>query len=142
LRSRRWRRAALGGLAAAAAVLGFLVWSRFEFRMEQHQLVVRWGQSLRKAGAETATSNSPRAVTDNGASVAREHMHVLSQLLHGQQDELDAYRFALFRLQNRLDDVQRTLNVEMQVWRSTERDVAALTGLQTLSPSKTGESHE
>jgi hypothetical protein len=135
--SRRWRGAAIAGLAAAAMLLLAIAVPRLEWRLERQQLIVRWG-AVEFADPPIARTPPPEA---QGLEHAKDQVRVLSQLVQGQRDELDAQNARFSRVEDRLNQFQRTLAAGVNRWRSTEQDVAALFGIHMAS-SKSGDSHE
>lgn len=82
-RARRWRRAALAFLAAAAGLL-ILVFARLEVRVEGHQLTFRWGSPPEQHQAITTPATaSPRP----SPGVRPEDFEALRQLVHAAIDD-------------------------------------------------------
>lgn len=129
-RARRWRRVAIA-LGAAAAMTMFALMTRFEIRLEKHQVSLRWAD----APAAPAPAPAPGPLV-KGAEAERaelpppfhatEQLEVLGELVQGQQEEIA-------NLQGRLNELQRQVAAGNQRWLTTERDVAALSG-QPISP--------
>jgi hypothetical protein len=84
---------------------------------------------------------APARQADSDAANVREQVEILSQLLIAQSENLDEHRDKLNAFQHRLEGFDRALLAGLRSWRSTERDVAALSGLQ-LPPSRKGDVHE
>ncbi len=137
--ARRWRRVAVWGLSAAAAILVLLLFSRLEFRLEAHQVVLRWGQPSNLPIAPVAGFNV--VAYERQMADFRDNLHAMSQLLHAQCDEFELHQEKLLKFERRIREFQRVLSTGLERWRSTERDVAALTGMQSPGNSK-GESHD
>jgi hypothetical protein len=141
-RLRWWRRAALAGLGAAAAVMLVALGLRLEVRVEAHQVTFRWGDGPAPAKASLApdlrAERAPavRPATPAGADVQGQ-LRLLSELVQGLAAEADARdrdrQNELLRLRDRLDDFQRQT---AHHWTSLERDVVALCGTHGASPQK------
>ncbi len=122
---RRWRRAALV-LVGAAAVLLVAFLTRLEIRAESHQLVLRWGTPADVG----PISNRPSETGERPApvpTVAPADMKLVRDLLHAlatdaqKRDEQWQRNVALLQAEiSRLDNQARSR------WAATERYVSAL----------------
>jgi hypothetical protein len=131
-RTRRWRRTAILVCGAAAAVVALVIGLRLEVHLEAHQVVVRWANI--PAPPEMPPTPAPQAPTVKtpellASASMQEQVEVLSELVQGQHEEL-------IRLQTQLDELNRQMAAGTQRWLTTERDVAALSTTQALSPAK------
>jgi anti-sigma factor RsiW len=136
-RLRRWRRAALVALSAAALVLLAFGLS-LQIRLEGHQVVVRWGAP--PPLAEPSPPNpqvplvalEPAAVTAEDIQLVKKLIHALAADVHLRDRE---QREAIARLQNRLE----ALDSQSQGrWTALGRDVLALYTAQ-FGPANQGE---
>jgi hypothetical protein len=134
---RRWRRAAVLLVGAAAAVVAFAVLPRFELRLDDHQVVLRWASPPADVPAPLPPSHQadPGDRSEASRSTAMdEQVQVLSELLQGQQEEIA-------QLQTEVVHLRRQVAAAAQRWLTTERDIAALSGSQSIAP-KRGNVHE
>jgi hypothetical protein len=124
LRLRRWRRAALVCLGAAAALL-LVLGLKLEVRVEAQQFVVRWGAPPPAPGP--APEPPPAAPNPAAAPIGAEDVYLVKQLIHALADDSAArdrrHADAILWLQNRLDALQRQ---SQERWTATERYVSAL----------------
>jgi hypothetical protein len=138
-RARAWRRAGIGTLGAAAAVLIVTMLFRLEVRADAGQLVIRWGAPAELSRSSVAPLDVPPAVASPSSSKIQGELDILSELIQGlteQQEARDrqgAQDRAWFRAQ--LDELRRQT---VQHWMATERDVAALCSTQLNQTSKGG----
>ena len=131
--ARRWRRSALvaGVAAAAVALLSFS--TRFQMRVEAHQLTVRWGQP---AEADVVPpSPVPQAIVSGPVPLSEERLRLLSDLIHALASDVDSrdrrQQEELARVQERLSYLQRGANARLL---TLERRLDNLNGVQvTLS---------
>jgi len=137
-RSRRWRRLAIATLAAAAAVVLAVLLSRLEVRLDEHQIVVRWGAvpAPREAPAPPVPLPQPEAPlvaqSPPGAEPETEQqLRLLSELvqaLAADTDQRDERRQReLTRLQEQIQGLQQQMT---QLRIATEKDVSALYAAQ------------
>jgi hypothetical protein len=116
---RRWRRAALVGCAAAAAVLVALA-LKLEVHVGGHQVVVRWGPPPAVIPAPAPAAGAP-------AGVSAEELQLVKQLVHVLADDVAArdrqHQEAILWLQGRVAALQRQAQ---ERWNATERYVSAL----------------
>jgi hypothetical protein len=123
-RVRRWRRLAVAGLAAAAALL-LVVWSGLECRVEGHQFVLRWG-----APPPAPEPPPPAPIVQAKPTLppeAEARLRLLSELVNAlaadaaQRDA--SQRAEVAALQARLDRLRQQ---DLARWATLERDVRAL----------------
>ena len=126
--ARRWRRVAVA-LGAVAAVLLLVIGLRLELRLDENQLVVRWGNP-----PSGGTGVPPVASLDRrpaGPAVPLEsiesELRVFSDLIHAlKQDADDRDQHCTERL-DRLEKHVRALQSQSDLrWSATEENVAAL----------------
>lgn len=141
-RASRWRRAAILGVSAAAAVLVVAFLLRLEVRLEGHQMVVRWGTV--PANPEVAPAPEVRPFeekrwTEKPAPASldvEERLRILTELTELHEKAIakhDRQQQDLPRLKAQLAELER----QILIWRdATERDVAALYASQYKSPPK------
>jgi hypothetical protein len=140
-RVRRWRRAAVLSFAAAAAVVVLAVRPRFEVRLGEHQLVLRWAnppptEPPAPVPVPPALAQAPPPPRSEPGLLPQmqEQVQVLGELVQGQREDMA-------RLQAQVNDLRRQVVAGTQRWLTTERDVAALSGSRFLQPKK-GDLHE
>lgn len=117
--TRRWRVAALVGVAASVLVLV----SRVDVRMGKAQLVVRWGAPDSLAAVTTIVERT----TPVGPSEVDERLEVMAKLIHalarnvktGDQERDEE----LARLQSEFAEFRQQ---SQQHWKETQRDVKGL----------------
>jgi Putative zinc-finger len=130
-RARAWRRAGMGIVGAAAAVLLVTMLLRLEVRADARQVVIRWGAPAELPKSPIAPLDVQRAVASRSTPEMHDELDILSELIQGlteQQEVRDrqgAQDRAWFRAQ--LDELRRQT---VQHWMATERDVAALCSTQ------------
>ena len=134
-RVRFWRSTAIASCGAAAALVAIALLLRMEFRLESHQLVLRWGSG--SAGA-TETPFPEKLVQARPASPqTEEQLRLLSQLIHALADTVETrdlrQQQEFIQLRAELADLQRRT---AQWRRDTERDVGALYTAQLISLKK------
>jgi hypothetical protein len=121
----RWRRAALA-LTAVAGLLLLAFALRLEVRVEQHQLLLRWG-SPREVTVPAPLPAPPVLA----AGVSAEELQLMKDLLHALADDVatreQRQQQAILQLQLRLEAL---LEQSQQHWSATERDVTALYNAQ------------
>jgi anti-sigma factor RsiW len=139
-RARAWRRAGMGILGAAAAVLIVTMLLRLEVRADARQVVIRWGAPAEPQESPIiAPLDVQPAVASRSSSELQGELDILSELIQGlteQQEVRDrrsAQDRAWFRAQ--LDELRRQT---VQHWMATERDVAALCSTQLNQTPKGG----
>jgi hypothetical protein len=116
-RARRWRWAALFALATAAGLAFLALSMRLEMRVEQHQLVVRWGTVPAEPPPALPTERETDVLPPGEAGDLRagpdmaEQVALLSQivrtLVRDGQNQEQQRKDEIARLQARLDDLQR-----------------------------------
>jgi hypothetical protein len=143
-RLRRWRRAALAVMTAAAAAILIIGLLRLEVRVEAHQVVLRWGAppampELAPQPVAPQVIDEPRPVAVNPAPTQEMENQLklvteLTQLLASEIETRDRRQGQeIARLQGRMQE----LHHQMAQWRvATERDVAALYAGQYLTSKK------
>jgi hypothetical protein len=116
-RQRRWRRIAVAGWGAVAAVLLVALFCRFEVHVEGHQLTLRWGNP-----PAAPVPPSPAVVTIDPESLRL--LQELTQALATEVEMCDArQQVALARLREELHFVQQQFESR---WAAAAEDVAAL----------------
>jgi anti-sigma factor RsiW len=133
-RVRRWRRTAVLCLGAAAAVLLFAVMPRFEVRLENHQLVLRWAnpplvEAPASPPAPVAQASPAVRGEPNAIPQLEEQVQVLAELVHDQREEIA-------QLRARLGNLGQQVAAGNQRWLTIEGDIAALSGSQRLTRKK------
>jgi hypothetical protein len=139
-RARAWRRAGMGILGAAAAVLIVTMLLRLEVRADARQVVIRWGAPADlPASRIIAPLDARPAVASRGSSEIRDELDILSELIQGltEQQEVRDRRSDQDRVWFRaeLDELRRQTILR---WMATERDVAALCSTQLNQTPKGG----
>src|SRR5262249_32046196 len=124
--ARRWRWMAGLTASAAAAVIAVAFLSRLEIRVEAHQLTFKWGAPHESGQSSILEHQTPLAGSLPSDLVLREQIQVWSELVQGQREQIGEQEFKLARLEGSFETIQRLLASSLQRWRSTERDVAAL----------------
>jgi hypothetical protein len=138
-RARAWRRAGMGILGAAAAVVIVTMLLRLEVRADARQLVIRWGAPAELPKSPIAPLHVQPAVASRSSSEIQGELDILSELIQGlteQQEVRDrqsAQDLVWFRAQ--FDELRRQT---VQHWMATERDVAALCSTQLNQTPKGG----
>jgi anti-sigma factor RsiW len=133
-RTRWWRRTAVAMTGLAATVVLLAVAPHFEVRVEAHQVSLRWAD-IPAPVAPTPTPTPaphppvPKAAAPAPAPAAKfgEQMQVVSELIHGHQEELT-------QLQDQIAELRQQLAASARRWQSTERDVAALSSNPIARP--------
>jgi anti-sigma factor RsiW len=91
-RMRRWRRVALALAGVAALLAIFALGVRFEARMEQGQLVLRWGpvpkRALEQQPDSPASGPSERPAEPVSVRALEDQLHTVSKILHALADDL------------------------------------------------------
>lgn len=122
--ARRWRLAALAALAATILLAAM----RLEVRLDQRQMVIRWGkaepaiQVIQQPQPPVIVRPEPAASTE-----VAERLKVLNELVHALAANVEAgdrdRRDELERLRKEIAAMQK---LEQKRWAATERDVSAL----------------
>jgi Putative zinc-finger len=122
-RLRRWRRLAVAGLAAAAVLL-VAFGLKLEVRLEQHQVVLRWGTPPQVEPPRVAPKPPER---DRPAAERHAEMQLVKDLIHLLADDVktrDAQqKEAMFALRERVEALRVLVD---ERYAATERDVSAL----------------
>ncbi len=137
-RVRRWRWTALASLAAAAAVVVAVLLPRLEVRLDQQQLVIRWGAAPppREVPAPPAPLPQPEApalaqAPPAGAPEMEQQMRLLSELVPALSADADQRDERRQRELTRLREQMEALQQQMTQFRiATEKDVSALYAAQ------------
>lgn len=122
--ARRWRMVALVGLAATILIAA----ARLEVRVDQRQMVVRWGR-VEPAVPMADRHQPPLVVQENAAEPAEvaERLKLLHELVHALAASVEAgdsdRREELAKLRKELAVIQE---FDKKRWAATERDVSAL----------------
>jgi anti-sigma factor RsiW len=122
--ARRWRIVALVGLAATILVAAM----RLEVRIDQRQMVVRWGR-VEPAAPMADQHRSPVIIRENAAEPTEvaERLKLLHELVHALAASVEAgdsdRREELAKLRKELAAIQE---FDKKRWAATERDVSAL----------------
>jgi hypothetical protein len=134
---RRWRRAAFGLVGIAAALL-VVVGLRLEVRLEAHQVVVRWGNTLAPDNSPSATGQNPGTGIARGDAkeppVSQQEIQTLRALIYilASNMETTDSRFAardqqrqeeIIALRERLKELRSLLQKQ---WSETRSYVSAL----------------
>jgi anti-sigma factor RsiW len=133
-RLRRWRRVAVGALAAAA-VLIVVFGLGLEVRLEQHQVVLRWGTPPRvePPPPKTPAEQPPvQPAAQSELQLIKDLIHLLAADVQTQEQQ---HQEGLRRLQRQLELLRVQLE---QRSAATERDVSALYTAQ-FGPRDKGE---
>ncbi len=124
--ARRWRRLAVT-LGSAAALLLIALAVRFEVRLDNHQLVLRWGSPPPEAPRPAASVPDLAPVLVRHSPATEEQLRLLSDLIHALKKDVDArdrdQQREIAILQARLQALQIQAN---QRWIETDRNVEAL----------------
>jgi anti-sigma factor RsiW len=122
--ARRWRMVALIGLAATILIAAV----RLDIRIDQRQLVVRWGRS--EPVAPVVDARPPQVIVRENPAESREiaeRLKLLNELVHALAASVEAgdsdRREELAKLRKELDTIQE---FDKKRWAATERDVSAL----------------
>ena len=130
---RRWRRAAVA-LLGAAAILLLVLGLRLEFRFEAKQLVLRWGA----APEEVVTPPTPitnGAVISTPTTISSEEFQLMKDLIHALAADGDTRDR---RWQQEVATLQARLALLQERSQQRDRVVAALYSAQFI-PSDKGE---
>jgi hypothetical protein len=127
--ARRWRRAAVGALGIAAALLVALA-LQMEVRWEGHQLVLRWG--LPPEPKTPLVAVAP-VVPRPAAELTAADLRVVKDLIHALAATIDERDARLQQLEMQLGQVQEQARTR---WEATERYVSALHTSQLDLPIK------
>jgi anti-sigma factor RsiW len=125
---RHWRRLACVALAAAAVLL--LVFGlKLEVRLEQHQLVLRWGAPPPVPAPLVVVPQEPPPASAAEVRVVRDLLHLLAADVEERDRQM---RQGLADMAGRLDSLQ---GQTQQRWASAQRD---LNGLYALFTAQSG----
>jgi hypothetical protein len=143
-RLRRWRRIATAAVAAAAVVFLALFLSRLEVRLDNHQLVLRWGDVPPQPEVPVPPTPPPQPeppviTLSPPATTAdiEDRLRLLSELVQELSNDADRREVRrleeMARLRTQVQNLQQQL-IEQRL--ATEKDVAALYSAQSSDKQK------
>jgi anti-sigma factor RsiW len=142
-RLRRWRRVACAALAAAAAVVAVVFLSRLEVRIDNNQLVLRWGAVPAPPDVLPPTPPVPQpepppiVVAAAPSADVEQQLRLLSELVQALSDDADRRdgrrQHEIARLRAQMQSLQQQM-AELRL--ATAKDVSALYAAQVPERQK------